>query len=70
LDKHCTITALLGCAFTEEGYIKVDSLQETTVKGIYAYGDNTTRMRTLNNTVGMGTTAGMTVSKKMIWEEF
>ena len=60
----------MGCELTDEGYIKVDSFQETSVKGIFACGDNATRMRTVANAVAMGTTAGMIVSKKMILEEF
>ena len=68
--QHCLIPASLGCAFTDEGYIKIDAFLETTVKGVYACGDNVTRMRTVANAVGMGTTAGMSVSKKMILEEF
>jgi thioredoxin reductase len=40
------------------------------MKGVYACGDSVTRMRTVANAVGMGTTVGMTVSKKMIFENF
>jgi thioredoxin reductase len=69
-EQHCKIPESLGCELTEEGYIKIDSFQETTVKYIYACGDNATHMRTVANAVGMGTSAGMTVSKKMILEEF
>lgn len=69
-EQHCQIPQCLGCEFTEDGYIKVDPLQETTIKGVFACGDNTTRMRTVANAVAMGTTAGMTASKKMILEEF
>ncbi len=69
-EQHCKIPESLGCELTEEGYIKVDPFQETTLKGVYACGDNVTRMRTIANAVGMGTTAGMTVSKKMIFENF
>ena len=68
--QHCIIPESLGCELSEEGYIKIDPFQETTVKGVYACGDNVTRMRTVANAVGMGTTAGMAVSKKMIFEEF
>lgn len=68
--QHCTIPELLGCDMTEEGYIKVDGFQETTVDGVYACGDNTTRMRTVANAVAMGTTAGMAASKKLILEQF
>jgi thioredoxin reductase len=69
-EQHCIIPESLGCELTEEGYIKIDSFQETTVKGVYACGDNAARMRTVANAVAMGTTAGMTASKKMIFEEF
>ncbi|HLA59504.1 MAG TPA: NAD(P)/FAD-dependent oxidoreductase, partial [Puia sp.] len=69
-EQHCTIPQSLGCAFTNEGYIQVDPFQETTMAGIFACGDNTTRMRTVANAVAMGTTAGMTASRKMILEDF
>jgi thioredoxin reductase len=69
-DQHCTIPVALGCNLTAEGYIKIDPLQRTTVHGIYASGDNTTRMRTVANAVAMGTTAGMMVNKEIIEEEF
>ncbi len=69
-EHQSIISQSFGCAFTDEGYIQVDSLQETTVTGIFACGDNTTRMRTVANAVAMGTTAGMTASRKIILEEF
>jgi thioredoxin reductase len=69
-EQHCRIPESLGCELTEEGYIKIDPFQETTIKGIFACGDNTTRMRTVANAVAMGTAAGMTISKKIIFEEF
>lgn len=70
LEQHCAIPETLGCELTAEGYIKVDSFQETTVDGIFACGDNVTRIRTVANAVAMGTAAGMAVSKKMILEQF
>lgn len=69
-QQHCRVPESLGCELNEEGYIKTDGFQQTTVSGIFACGDNATRMRTVANAVAMGTTAGMTVSKKMILEEF
>ena len=60
----------LGCELTEDRYINVDHFQETTVKGVYACGDNASRMRTVANAVSMGTTAGISLSKKMILDEF
>ena len=68
--QHCDIPESLGCEITGEGYIKVDGFQETTVPGVYACGDNATRMRTVANAVSMGTTAGMSASKKLILERF
>ncbi len=68
--QHCKIPELLGCELTEEGYIKIDSFQETTIKGVFASGDNATKMRTVANAVAMGTTAGIVISKKMILDEF
>jgi thioredoxin reductase len=69
-EQHCKIPESLGCQLTEEGYVKIDAFQETTVPGVFACGDNAARMRTVANAVAMGTTAGMTASKKMILEEF
>lgn len=68
--QHCIIPEALGCELSDEGYIKVNTFQETSVEGIYAAGDNTTRMRTVANAVAMGTIAGMSASKKLILEQF
>lgn len=68
--QHSKIPEQLGCELTDDGYIKVNGFQETSVDGIYASGDNTTRMRTVANAVAMGTTAGMSASKKLILEQF
>jgi thioredoxin reductase len=69
-EQHCTLAQQLGCELTDAGYIKVDAQQHTTIHGIYAAGDNTTRLRTVANAVAMGTTAGMMVNKDLIAEEF
>lgn len=69
-EQHCTIPETLGCRLTEEGYIQVDTLLETTISGIYACGDNVTTMRTVTNAVAMGTAAGISVSKKLTFENF
>lgn len=69
-EQHCRIPEILGCELTEEGYISVDAFQETSVSGVFACGDNATRMRTVANAVSMGTMAGITASRKMIMEEF
>ena len=60
----------LGCELTEEGYIKVDPTQKTSVPGILACGDNATRMRTVANAVSMGTAAGIMASRELVFEGF
>lgn len=68
--QNSSIPESLGCELNDEGYIKINPFQETTVDGVFACGDNTTRMRSVANAVAMGTAAGMTASKKMILEQF
>lgn len=67
---HNSMTTDLGCALTDEGYIQVDALQRTSVRGIYACGDNTSRMRTVANAIATGTTAGMMLNKEWVEEQF
>ncbi len=68
--QHSSLSQSLGCELTPEGYMKTDMAQRTTIPGIYACGDNTTRMRTVANAVAMGTAAGMMLNKEMTEEEF
>lgn len=68
--QHSTIPQSLGCEITPEGYIKIDASQRTTIRGVFACGDNSTRMRTVANAVSMGTTTGLMVNKELIEEEF
>lgn len=68
--QHTSIPHSLGCEVTEEGYIKIDAAQRTTLEGVFACGDNTSRMRTVANAVSMGTAAGLMVNKELIEEEF
>lgn len=69
-EQHSSIPTMLGCELTEEGYIKVDAFQKTTVSGIFACGDNSNPMRSVSNSVSMGTFAGAAASKELIDEEF
>lgn len=68
-EQHCSIPQRLGCELTQEGYIKVDPQQRTSMHGVYACGDNITRLRTVANAVAMGTTAGVMVNKELVAEE-
>jgi thioredoxin reductase len=69
-QQHCTIPETLGCELTEDGYVKIDAFQKTTIPGVFACGDNTTRMRSVANAVAMGTTAGAIVNREIVFEEF
>jgi thioredoxin reductase len=68
--QHCPIPESLGCELNSDGYIKIDPFLKTTVYGVFACGDNTTRLRTVANSVAMGTTAGMMVNRELIEESF
>jgi thioredoxin reductase len=68
--QQSTIPQELGCVITGDGYIQIDQAQRTSINGVYACGDNTTRMRTVANAVSMGTTTGFMVNNELIEEEF
>ena len=53
-EQHCAVPVQLGCELTLEGYIKIDASQKTTVDGVYACGDNITRLRTVCQCRGYG----------------
>ncbi len=69
-EQHCSIPETLGCELTEEGYIKVDAFMKATMPGVFACGDNTTRMRSVANAVSMGTMAATVANKEIIFEDF
>ncbi|MES2521045.1 MAG: NAD(P)/FAD-dependent oxidoreductase [Bacteroidota bacterium] len=69
-EQHCPILETLGCELTEDGYIRINHLHKTTVSGVFACGDNVTRIRTVANAVAMGTFTGMMVNKELIEGKF
>ena len=68
--QHCQVPEVLGCTITTEGYISVNQAMETSVHGVFACGDNSTKLRTVANAISMGTTAGMMVNKQLVEESF
>lgn len=70
LLQHCSVPEQLGCEVTEQNLLKVDTLQRTTVPGIYAAGDNSTMMRSVAIAVASGGFAGAAINKEMIDEHF
>ncbi len=69
-EQHTPLPSFLGCEISAEGYVKVDATQRTSVDGVYACGDNASKMRTVANAVATGTTAGMMVNKEILEEAF
>lgn len=63
--QHCSLPEKLGCELTAEGYVQINTMQQTTIPDIYASGDNTTRMRTVANAVAAGTMAGISIVKAL-----
>jgi thioredoxin reductase len=68
--QHSDLPKILGCEFTEQGYISIDGFQHTTVKGVYACGDNSVMMRSVANAVYSGNFAGAMVNKELTEETF
>jgi thioredoxin reductase len=68
--QHSSIPQELGAELTLDGFIKIDPAHITSIQGVYACGDNTTKMRTVANAVSMGTTTGFMVNKELIEENF
>ncbi|TKC13282.1 NAD(P)/FAD-dependent oxidoreductase [Pedobacter polaris] len=68
--QHCDLIETLGCKLTEDGYVKIDDMQRTTIDGVFACGDNATRMRSVANAVAQGTFTGAVVNRQIIAEEF
>jgi thioredoxin reductase len=68
--QNSHIPESLGCELTEQGHLKVDNFQATTVKGVYACGDNSFMMRSIANSVFSGNLAGAMVNKALTEEQF
>lgn len=64
--QHCAVPEQLGCAITDEGYIRVDNSLQTSIDNVYACGDNSSPMRTVANAVATGTAVGMHVNRALL----
>lgn len=69
-EQHCKIPEWLGCELTEQGHIKVDMMQKTTINGVFACGDNTSPMRSVAFAVASGNIAGATTNSQLTETEF
>jgi thioredoxin reductase len=70
LKQHCTLPEELGCELNEHGFIKIDNMQQTSVPGVFAAGDNTTMFRSLAIAIADGSKAGAIINKQLVDEEF
>ncbi|MCJ0742548.1 NAD(P)/FAD-dependent oxidoreductase [Pedobacter montanisoli] len=68
--QHSDIPETLGCELTEQGFIKVDTFQQTNTKGVYACGDNSSPMRSVANAVASGNFTGAAINKALSDELF
>jgi thioredoxin reductase len=69
-EQHCKIPELLGCELTEQGLVKVDAFQKTTVDNIFACGDNTNPIRAVSYAVSTGNNTGVFLNNAMTEEDF
>jgi thioredoxin reductase len=68
-EQHCKMPEEMGCELTEQGLIKVDAFQQTTVPGIYACGDNSA-MRSIATAVATGSFAGAAINMELSTASF
>lgn len=69
-EQHSTIPEQLGCKFSKNGFIELSPMQETSVEGVFACGDNSNPMRSVANAVYTGNFAGASVNSKLAEESF
>lgn len=69
-EQNSDIPKHLGCELNEQGYLKIDNFNKTTVEGVYACGDSTTGFRSLSHAINSGTVAGAMLNMELTSEFF
>ena len=69
-EQHCKISELLGCELTEQGLIKVDAFQKTTVDNVFACGDSSNPLRSVPFAVSTGSNTGVFLNNAITEEDF
>lgn len=64
--QHSELPAQLGCVLTEQGHIRVDGFQRTSVPGVFAAGDNASPIRAIAPAVASGMMAGVAINMELI----
>ncbi|WP_121966558.1 NAD(P)/FAD-dependent oxidoreductase [Myroides sp. N17-2] len=67
--QHCDIPEKLGCELTEQGLLKINAKQETTIQGIYSCGD-TSSFRSVATAVATGSATGMSINAQLCQNDF
>jgi thioredoxin reductase len=70
VTQHSDLASQLGCSLTEQGRVRVDASQKTTIEGVFACGDCSNSSRDIALAVSSGVVAGGTCNKGLILEEF
>ena len=69
-EQNTSIVKELGLKLTETGHIETNFMQETSVDGVYACGDNASPMRSVANAVAAGNLAGAATNGTLTKETF
>ncbi len=64
--QHSDLAQQMGCALTDTGLIEVNILGETSVPGLFAAGDNSSRLRQLAVASANGGTAAAALNRELI----
>ena len=68
--QHSDIPQAFGCKLTEQGFLNVNSFQQTSIAGVFACGDNSTFMRSVATAVATGNFAGAMVNNELCEDDF
>jgi len=69
-EQHCSIPQQMGCELDASGYIKVDDFQKTSIAGVFAAGDNTSKFRAVSAAVAAGGKTGAFINHELLAEEW
>jgi thioredoxin reductase len=68
--QHSEIPAKLGCEITDTGLLKIDESQQTSVEGVFACGDNSSKFRSVATAVYTGMFTGAVVNAELLKDDF
>ena len=69
-EQSSDIPKELGCDFNEQGFLKTDMFQKTSIPGVFACGDNCIPMRSVAQAVASGNLAGAMANMELSQESF